>query len=63
LPRVEITANLGENDFDPEAFVNAAVYAEELGYKTAWFGDHIFPWYHSGKRSAFIWSVLPTPLS
>lgn len=43
-------------------FVDALVYAEELGYKTAWFGDHFFPWFHSGKGSQFIWSTLGVAL-
>jgi alkanesulfonate monooxygenase SsuD/methylene tetrahydromethanopterin reductase-like flavin-dependent oxidoreductase (luciferase family) len=38
------------------------LYAEEQGFRTAWFGDHIFPWYHSGMRSAFIWSVMGVAL-
>jgi len=58
LARVEIQVNLGENDYDPQAFVDATVYAEQMGFRTAWFGDHIFPWFHSGKRSSFVWSVL-----
>jgi len=63
LARIEITANLGENEFEPQEFVDATVYAEEQGFRTAWFGDHIFPWFHSGKRSSFIWSVMPVALS
>lgn len=63
MAKVEITANLGENDFDPAEFVDATVYAEEMGFKTAWFGDHIFPWFHSGRRSQFIWSTMPVALS
>ena len=59
---MDITINLGENDYDPQAFVDAAVYAEDVGFRTAWFGDHIFPWYHSGKRSAFVWSVMGVAL-
>jgi coenzyme F420-dependent glucose-6-phosphate dehydrogenase len=59
---VEIHLDLGENYYDPQEFVNAAVYAEELGFCTAWFGDHIYPWFHSGKRSAFVWSVLGVAL-
>jgi len=56
--KVDIQVNLGENEYDPQAFVDATVYAEQLGFRTAWFGDHIFPWFHSGKRSSFVWSVL-----
>ena len=62
LPRIEISANLGEKDYDPRAFVDAAVLVEDLGFRTAWFGDHIFPWYHSGRRSAFVWSVMGVAL-
>jgi len=58
LTKVEIQVNLGESDYDPQAFVDAAVYTEEMGFNTVWFGDHIFPWFHSGKRSSFVWSVL-----
>lgn len=58
MPKVEIQVNLGENEYDPQAFVDATVYAEEQGFRTAWFGDHIFPWFHSGKRSSFAWSVM-----
>jgi len=60
--KIKIQLNLGENDYDPQEFVNAAVYAEEMGFDTVWFGDHIFPWFHSGKRSSFVWSVLPVAL-
>jgi len=62
LAKVEIQVNLGENDFDPQAFVDAAVYAEEMEFRTVWFGDHIFPWFHSGKRSSYVWSVLSVAL-
>jgi len=62
LPKIEISANLGEKNYDPRAFVDAAVLAEEVGFRTAWFGDHIFPWYHSGRRSAFVWSVMGVAL-
>ena len=62
MTKIEISVELGENDYDPQAFVDAAVYAEEVGFRTAWFGDHIFPWFHSGKRSAFVWSVMGVAL-
>lgn len=62
MAKVEIQLNLGENDYDPEEFVEASVYAEEMGFRTVWFGDHIFPWFHSGNRSCFIWSVLSVAL-
>jgi coenzyme F420-dependent glucose-6-phosphate dehydrogenase len=59
---MEISVNLGENDYDPQRFVDAAVYAERMGFRTVWFGDHIFPWYHSGKRSSFCWSMMSVAL-
>ncbi len=59
---MEISINLGENDYDPRSFVDAAVYAERMGFRTVWFGDHIFPWYHSGKRSSFVWSMMGVAL-
>jgi coenzyme F420-dependent glucose-6-phosphate dehydrogenase len=62
LAKIEISANLGENDFDPKEFVEAAAFAEEVGFSTVWFGDHIFPWFHSGKRSSFVWSMMPAAL-
>ncbi len=62
MPKVEIQLNLGENDCDPQEFVNAAVCADKLGFRTVWFGDHIFPWFHSGKRSSFVWSMLSVAL-
>lgn len=58
MTKVEIQLNLGENYYDPQEFVNAAVYADELGFRTVWFGDHIYPWFHSGRRSSFVWSIM-----
>ncbi len=62
MTKLEISVNLGENLYDPRAFVDATVYAEKMGFRTAWFGDHIFPWFHSGKRSSFCWSVMSVAL-
>lgn len=63
MTEVEIQLDLGENYYDPQEFVDATVYAEQLGFRTAWFGDHIFPWFHSGQRSSFVWSVLSVALT
>ena len=63
MRKVEVTANLGEIDYDPQDFVDAAIYAEKMGFTTVWLGDHVFPWYHSGKRSSFVWSVMPVALA
>ena len=55
---MEIQLDLGENRYDPQKFVEALATAEELGFRTAWFGDHFMPWNHSGDRSQFVWSTL-----
>jgi G6PDH family F420-dependent oxidoreductase len=59
---MEIQLDLGENWYEPRGFVEALVYAEELGYRTAWFGDHFMPWFHSGNKSQFAWSTLGVAL-
>ena len=43
-------------------FVKCAVVAEKYGFDTVWFGDHLLPWVHNQKRSAFVWSVMPSAL-
>jgi coenzyme F420-dependent glucose-6-phosphate dehydrogenase len=55
---LEIQLDLGENWYDPRNFVEALVYAEDRGFKTAWLGDHFMPWFNSGNRSQFVWSTL-----
>jgi len=62
MSRFEIQLDLGENYHDPYDFVGAAVSAEEFGFKKAWLGDHFFPWFHSARKSAFVWSVLSVAL-
>jgi len=62
LVRPEFHIDLGENYYDPERFVEATTYAEELGFKTVWMGDHFVPWFDSGERSAFVWSVMSVAL-
>jgi len=53
-----IHLDLGENNYEPKSFIEALTFAEDLGFETAWFGDHFMPWFHSGKRSQFVWSTL-----
>lgn len=62
MPKIDFHLDLGENDYDPFEFVETAVYAESLGFKTAWFGDHFVPWGHSGNKAAFVWPVLSVAL-
>ena len=54
-PKIEFGLNISENFFDPMDFVDAAVYADEAGLATAWFGDHFVPWFHSANKSGFVW--------
>ncbi len=42
--------DLGENYYEPSRFVEATTYAEELGFRTVWLGDHFVPWFDSAKR-------------
>jgi len=62
MGKMEISVNLGENEYDPQDFVEATILSEKLGFRTVWFGDHLVPWYHSGKRSSFAWSVMGVAL-
>ena len=62
MPKIEISINLSVTDSDPHAVVDAAVCAEEAGFRTVWINDHIFPWYHSGKRSSYAWAMMPIAL-
>jgi coenzyme F420-dependent glucose-6-phosphate dehydrogenase len=55
---MRISIDLGENDFDPIAFVEATQLAEKLGFERIWLGDHFMPWIDSGKRSSFVWSMV-----
>jgi alkanesulfonate monooxygenase SsuD/methylene tetrahydromethanopterin reductase-like flavin-dependent oxidoreductase (luciferase family) len=50
------------HDYDLQAFVDATVCAQEMGFSTVWFGNHIFPWYHSSKKSCFVWSTMAAAL-
>jgi coenzyme F420-dependent glucose-6-phosphate dehydrogenase len=59
---VKISVDLGENYNDPQQFVECAQAAEKYGFDTVWFGDHFFPWFHSGNKSSFVWSVIPVAL-
>jgi coenzyme F420-dependent glucose-6-phosphate dehydrogenase len=59
---LQISVDLGENDFDPMTFVEATQFAEKLGFTRLWIGDHFMPWIDSGDRSSFAWSVVPVCL-
>src|SRR5437879_8828976 len=60
---IRIALDIGENFYDPNEFVEATAFAEESGFDEIWFGDHFAPLFHSGKKSSFIWSVLPCALA
>jgi G6PDH family F420-dependent oxidoreductase len=59
---MRISIDLGENDYDPLTFVEAAQFAEKSGFTRIWIGDHFMPWIDSGNRSSFAWSVVPVCL-
>lgn len=62
MAKMDFQLDLGESEHDPYEFVDAAMYAEQLGFSTVWFGDHFVPWSHAGDRSAFAWSVISVAL-
>jgi len=62
MSRIEFHLNLGENYYDPYEFVDTIAFAENLGFRNVWLGDHFVPWFHSGNRSAFVWSVISVAL-
>jgi coenzyme F420-dependent glucose-6-phosphate dehydrogenase len=62
LSRVRLSIDLGENYDDPIRFVECAAIADKYGFDTVWFGDHLMPWHHGGRKSAFVWSMMPTAL-
>jgi coenzyme F420-dependent glucose-6-phosphate dehydrogenase len=59
---LKISVDVGENYNDPQKFVECAIVAERYGFDTVWFGDHFLPWFHSGRKSSFVWSVMPVAL-
>jgi G6PDH family F420-dependent oxidoreductase len=62
LPKVDVQLDIGENHFEPMRFVETVKYADDLGFRTAWLGDHIYPWWHSAGGAPFIWSYLATAM-
>ena len=62
MPKIEISLNLSVTNSDPHTVVDAAICAEEAGFRTVWINDHIYPWYHSGKRSSYAWAMMPIAL-
>lgn len=60
--KLKISLDIGENEKDPTQFRDAVILAEKLGFDVAWLGDHFMPWMDSGKRSAFVWSLMGSAL-
>jgi G6PDH family F420-dependent oxidoreductase len=60
--RFKISVDLGENYNDPMQFIECVEVAAEYQFEAAWFGDHLFPFIHSGRKSSFVWSMLPAAL-
>jgi G6PDH family F420-dependent oxidoreductase len=59
---LKIGLDIGENEKDPAEFRDAVILAEKLGFDVAWLGDHFMPWMHSGKKSAYVWSLIGSSL-
>ena len=49
---------LSSEDRDPRELVDAAVRAEQAGFRTAWISDHYHPWTDAQGESGFVWSTL-----
>ncbi len=62
MPKLDVQLDIGENKYEPMKFVEVVQFCEEQGFKTAWLGDHFFPWYHSAGGSPFVWSTLGVAL-
>jgi G6PDH family F420-dependent oxidoreductase len=60
--KTRISLDIGENYKDPSEFRDCVVLADKLGFDTAWLGDHFMPWYHSGNKSSFVWSLIASCL-
>jgi coenzyme F420-dependent glucose-6-phosphate dehydrogenase len=58
----ELALDLGENQKDPAEFRDLIILADKLGFPVAWLGDHFMPWFHSGNRSSFVWSLIASAL-
>jgi len=54
--------DVGENYNDPQKFAECSVIAEKYGFEAIWYGDHFLPWFDSGKKSSYVWSVMPVAL-
>jgi coenzyme F420-dependent glucose-6-phosphate dehydrogenase len=59
---IKIGIDVGENEAEPRLFIECAVLADKLGFDSFWFGDHFMPWFHTGGKSAFIWSLMSVAL-
>lgn len=62
MNRFKIGLDVGEDEADPEQFLECATVAEAKGFDSLWFGDHFMPWVHTGGRSAFVWSIMASAL-
>src|SRR3954470_12775732 len=49
---------LSSEDRDTRELVDAAVRAEQAGFRTAWISDHYHPWTDAQGESGFVWSTL-----
>jgi G6PDH family F420-dependent oxidoreductase len=54
----QIGYHLSAEELAPEAFVPAAVRAEQLGFDFVTVSDHFHPWTTTQGQSPFVWTVL-----
>src|SRR3982074_2590047 len=54
----ELGYALSSEEFGPNALVDQARRAEEVGFTFALISDHFHPWIDQQGQSPFVWSVL-----
>jgi G6PDH family F420-dependent oxidoreductase len=58
LARNRIVLGLELGDDCTDEMRQAVTTAEDVGFETAWVGDHFMPWIHSGGSAGAIWPAL-----
>ena len=57
-PMAEIGIFFSSEERSAPEIVDAAVHAEQAGFRSAWLSDHFHPWNDEQGESPFVWSVL-----
>ena len=58
LRMTEIGIFFSSEERSAPEIVEAAVHAEQAGFRSAWLSDHFHPWNDAQGESPFVWSVL-----